>query len=390
MRDVFQSGVTDESGKGLADAKIEIFKAGTATLATIYPENNNIVGLMAGDLSVSVYGTGTDTITVTVTITGTFTVTFFGKQKVISLTATGSYDVIAAGTHTLNGSVVSAISVRVPGTIAGTLLIPIYVDAVLQRSQLTGYLTINSDGVIVGDVSIYGVFVADIVLSGSATIISPAITALSANDVISEANGSFTYYLDHMDYVDTKHHKIIIIGANSAGVDHKGFFTIQPHKTIGSHATPCNINLDIYVDCTLADGEYLDLATIGKTTSGEIFVPLDSDDTSLWDPVLVRLKSDGFLYLMNVPALGGETRITQTTTETFPQKEWVPVRIYVNFDAVTGYVKVWQDGVLVSHALVSGGTGILPQYHFGVVAPYSVSRAIIKNRTLTVEEVVSE
>lgn len=71
-------------------------------------------------------------------------------------------------------------------------------------------------------------------------------------------------------------------------------------------------------------------------------------------------------------------------------RQWVEIKIYADFARDSGYVKVWQDGILVSHARVNGGNGYLAQAHFGLYAPHSLSRGMVYNDDLIIREVDSE
>lgn len=181
-------------------------------------------------------------------------------------------------------------------------------------------------------------------------------------------------------------HRGWVYGANPiiAGVNtnHRGYPTLQFHKSVdGAIDTPCYISLWVWLDADLktrtggVENDWFSIATLAR-----------SDDDVFWDGVLVNINSDRFVHLMHVPSVGQSTRIFQTTTRKFPMKTWVHIQILIDMNPATGYAKVWQDGELVSHALVSGGDSTVPQMHFGLYAAPSVAKLEVFNDNLIIVE----
>jgi hypothetical protein len=93
---------------------------------------------------------------------------------------------------------------------------------------------------------------------------------------------------------------------------------------------------------------------------------------------------------MHVPVQGGQDWIYQTDTLMFPQGQWVSMKVYIDTRPHIGYAKVWQNGILVSYAVISDGNGKLAQAHFGLYAAPSISSGSIYNDDLEIREVTSE
>ena len=163
--------------------------------------------------------------------------------------------------------------------------------------------------------------------------------------------------------------------------NHRGYPAIQLHKLAGGpFVTPCLITLWVWLDVTLRaaspENEWFSLATI-------------TDDASDgWNnSVCVNVSYDGFLHLMHVPSPGLKQYIFQTATVIFPMRSWVKIEIYADFKNSGGYIKVRQDGVLVSHAPVNCRGKALAQAHFGLYAPPSLSSGVVFNDDLLIEEI---
>ncbi len=186
----------------------------------------------------------------------------------------------------------------------------------------------------------------------------------------------------------TYSHKAWVYGANADSTtvnnNHRGYPTIQLHKLPeGGFRTPCYITLWVWLN--------MPLTTHSPENQWFSFATLTPDSSDAWSrTVCVNLSYDGFVHLMHVPNQGEQTRIFQTNTLTFPQSQWVQLKIYIDFSTSNGYCKVWQDGVLVSHALVNGGDGYLQQAHFGLYCAPSISSGTIYNDDLVIEEVSGE
>lgn len=157
--------------------------------------------------------------------------------------------------------------------------------------------------------------------------------------------------------------------------NHRAYPTIQLYKkTGGAFKTPVLIEFYVWLDITLAPGEWFSFATLDHTTS-------DS-----WDPVLVNLSDEGFVHLMHVPLNGQGIHTFQTTTNKFPMKEWVKLTIIIHFDKNNGYAEVMQNDELVSRAEIKRGNGLFTQAHFGLYAPPLLSNGLIYNDDLIIKE----
>lgn len=167
--------------------------------------------------------------------------------------------------------------------------------------------------------------------------------------------------------------------------NHRGYPTIQLQKTIeGVFTTPCYITIWVWLDMELQE----------NITGGEddwfSFATFTDDESDNWDrTVLVNLDYNGIVHLGHVPIQGGQTHIFQTTSIFFPQKEWVELKIYLDFRN-NGYAKVWQNGQLVSHANVESIDNKLSQAHFGLYCPPQIASGTIYNDDLIIEEVDGE
>jgi hypothetical protein len=74
---------------------------------------------------------------------------------------------------------------------------------------------------------------------------------------------------------------------------------------------------------------------------------------------------------------------------TFPQKEWVELKMYLDFRD-NGYAKVWQNGQLVSHANIENITNKLSQAHFGLYCSPQLVTGTLYNDDLIIKEVDGE
>jgi len=184
-------------------------------------------------------------------------------------------------------------------------------------------------------------------------------------------------------------HKGWVHGANPPSSifrnnNHRGYPTIQFQKTAGGvFKTPVDVVFWVWLDMEL------------KPRAGEnewfSFATFTNDTTDAWKrTVLVNLSWDGFVHLMHVPEQGQQERFFQTREIKFPQRQWVKLRVYLDFRSDGGYAKVWQDDVLVSHARVNNMGGRLAQAHFGLYAPPSITSGVIYNDDLVIREVDGE
>ena len=189
-------------------------------------------------------------------------------------------------------------------------------------------------------------------------------------------------------YSGTYSHRAWIDGDNlqSAAADknHRGYPTVQFRNTDeGPLKTPCYISLRVWLDIEL-----------NSNVAGEddwfSFATFTDDESDNWArTVLVNLSSDGLVHLQHTTNQGEQNHIFQTTDIRFPQKQWVELTIYLNFTS-NGYVKVWQDGELVSYAEIGNITNKLSQAHFGLYTPPQLSSGEVFNDDLLIKEVNEE
>ena len=81
--------------------------------------------------------------------------------------------------------------------------------------------------------------------------------------------------------------------------------------------------------------------------------------------------------------------LLKTTELKFPQKQWVELKMYLDFRA-NGYAKVWQNGELVSHAKIGNITNKLSQAHFGFYCAPQIASGVVFNDDLSIKEVDGE
>lgn len=166
----------------------------------------------------------------------------------------------------------------------------------------------------------------------------------------------------------------------SAGVLHRAYPTFQFQKTpLGSFQTPCLMQFSIWLDVEL-------------TTAGQWFSPLTwtPGDTDAWGEeaiMTVGLGVEGYLGLTHVPTFGLTNRIYQASDSNsgpkFPMRQWVNVAVIF----YGTYSKVFQDGVLVSHAQVVGRDPWVTQIHAGLYAHPDVEDCLCYNDDLLVAEI---
>lgn len=184
-------------------------------------------------------------------------------------------------------------------------------------------------------------------------------------------------------------HRAWITGANAPSTptennNHRGYPTVQLQEYSGGpFETPCLITLWVWLDMELNPNP----EGVDDWFSFATFTP-DVDDA--WPrTVLVNLGHEGFVHLQHVPVQGAQEHIFQTSTLPFPQREWVELKIYLDFSA-EGYAKVWQNGTLVSHAAVSNVENQLGQAHFGMYAAPQLTAGVVFNDDLRIEMVEGE
>ncbi len=184
-------------------------------------------------------------------------------------------------------------------------------------------------------------------------------------------------------------HRAWLNGANPASTltsnnNHRGYPTIQFQKTEkGALKTPCYVTLWVWLDIDL-----------NKNANGEddwfSFATFTDDETDNWArTVLVNLSADGFVHLQHTTNQGEQNSIFQTFDITFPQRQWVELKIYLDFGD-DGYAKVWQNGELVAHAKIGNITNNLAQAHFGLYCSPQLSTGQVFNDDLEIIEVDHE
>src|ERR1700687_1150046 len=154
-------------------------------------------------------------------------------------------------------------------------------------------------------------------------------------------------------------HKGWIYGANPPSTPtvnngHRGYPTVQLYKTAGGgYACPCDVTLWVWLDMPLDDpGQWFSFAT------------LTPDPTDTWGRVVgVNISAanpapgaapGGVVHLMHAPTQCERNPTFHTSTIQFPFRQWVELKIRIDFDPNHGHAEVWQDGQLVSAAAVNG------------------------------------
>jgi len=139
---------------------------------------------------------------------------------------------------------------------------------------------------------------------------------------------------------------------------------------------------------------WLDIDLQASTTGDEddwfSFATFTDAESDNWDrTILVNLSHDGFVHLQNVPKQNDQEHEFQTKDITFPQKEWVELKVYLDLSN-GGYAKVWQNGQLVSHANIKKTKNRLSQAHFGMYCSPQLTSGVVYNDDLTIEMVDQE
>ncbi len=187
----------------------------------------------------------------------------------------------------------------------------------------------------------------------------------------------------------TYSHRAWIRGSNPASTstinnNHRGYPTVQFQKTPkGSFKTPCYVSLWVWLDMELN-------ANVTGEDDWFSFATFTDDETDNWErTVLVNLSANGFVHLQHTTNQGKQTSIFQTSEITFPQREWVELKIFLDFGE-DGYAKIWQNGELVSHAKIGNITNKLSQAHFGLYCSPQLSTGEVFNDDLKIVEVDNE
>ena len=195
---------------------------------------------------------------------------------------------------------------------------------------------------------------------------------------------------DSIVHSGTYAHRAWIEGTNPASTpttnnNHRGYPTIQFQNTSdGAFKTPCYITFWVWLDMELSED------SDGAEADWFSFATFSDDESNYWDrTVLVNLSDKGIVHLQHVPNQGEQTHIYQNTSLTFPQREWVEIKTYLDFGE-NGYAKVWQNGTLVSHANVEFVDNQLVQAHFGLYAPPHIDSGMVFNDDLVIEMVDGE
>lgn len=185
-------------------------------------------------------------------------------------------------------------------------------------------------------------------------------------------------------------HKAWFEGANPPSTvninnNHRAYTTVQFKNTPkGSFTTPCYITLWVWLDIDL------EKSTTGGEDDWFSFATFSDDESDSWKrTVLVNLNADGIVHLQHTEDQGKQTNIFQTTDLIFPQKEWVELKMYLDFSA-DGYAKVWQNDELVSHAKIGNISNKLSQAHFGLYCSPQMLSGTVYNDDLVIREVLKE
>lgn len=233
----------------------------------------------------------------------------------------------------------------------------------------------------------------------------PVVTELREFSSSFEAEEDFSgFYITPQDYLGTSFHEqsdsIVHTGTyshfawidgentpSSPGVNnnHRGYPTVQfQHTEEGAFSTPCYVTLWVWLDMELSS------KIMSNESDWFSFATFTDDESDYWTrTVLVNLDTAGFVHLQHTKNQGVQTSIFQTTDITFPQREWVELKIYLDFGD-DAYAKVWQNGELVSYAEIGNITNKLAQAHFGLYCPPHMSSGMVFNDDLLIEEVEGE
>lgn len=184
-------------------------------------------------------------------------------------------------------------------------------------------------------------------------------------------------------------HRAWINGSNPPSIttnnNHRGYPTIQLQKTSdGVFKTPCYVTLWVWLDIELEENKS------GGEDDWFSFATYTDDESDNWGrSVLVNLSHDGFLHLQNTSNQGSSEHLLRTENLKFPQREWVELKMYLDFRE-NGYAKVWQNGNLVAHAQLGNIQNKLSQVHFGMYCPPQLTSGMVFNDDLLIQEVDGE
>lgn len=223
----------------------------------------------------------------------------------------------------------------------------------------------------------------------------------SSFDEVSDFDGYFitpqghlgtTFHEQSTDYVrtGTYSHKAWIDGANppsdiNTNNNHRGYPTIQMYKDpLGSYTAPLRVSLWVWLDIDLS----------GESGIAEenwfSFATFTDDESNAWNrTVLINLSKAGHVHLQHTVGAGESDYVYENTSFPYPQREWVHLEAYLDFSE-NGYAKVWQNGVLVSHANVRNTKNRLAQAHFGLYCPPQLTTGTCYNEDLLIATVQNE
>ena len=161
--------------------------------------------------------------------------------------------------------------------------------------------------------------------------------------------------------------------ADTDGPNHRGYPTVQLWRLPrGGFSTPAVIELWVWADVSMKTGQWVSLAT------------LSADASDRWARVVtVNLDPGGWVNLYHVPDQGTHRPDVETHLP-FPLRRWVHLKITIDFDPQHGFIEVQQNDVVVAHATVNGGHGLLEQAHFGMYAIPSLTSGKVCNDDLKI------
>lgn len=162
--------------------------------------------------------------------------------------------------------------------------------------------------------------------------------------------------------------------ADVDGPNHRGYPTVQLYRRSpgGGFATPAVIKLWVWADVTMKPGQWFSFAT------------LSADASDAWTRVVtVNLDPGGWVNVFHVPDQGAHVPDIETHRP-FPMRQWVQLKIRIDFDPQHGFIEVFQNRVLVARAQVRGGHGLLEQAHFGMYAISSLTTGKVCNDDLKI------
>lgn len=132
---------------------------------------------------------------------------------------------------------------------------------------------------------------------------------------------------------------------------------------------------------------------LGVHVINDWFSPItfsDTEDNTWGDVVTLSVGPSGYLSWSHTPTFAESEQIYQASATAggpkFPQNKWVRLDMEIDFDPVSGYAKVWQDGTMVSHAQVLGRARRLTQLHAGLYVSSAVASGTVYNGIIEIAE----